>query len=537
MTIPQGHDPIGAAAAFVLDHERRFRPLCIEAAKAAWDLATTGLSEHAERKTVLEIEIRRIFADLGAYTRANSFDRILRERGDVDRLLRRQIHLLRLAYLEGQIDDASLAERVHLETEIENEFNCFRGTVRGRLTDENEIRRVLLHEGDAALRREAWTASKEIGQRVAERLRALVRIRNASARTLGFRDYRALALSVGEIDEAWLDRFVDDLDQCTRDPYRKFKAGLDEALAKRFGVAADALYPWHYPDPFFQEPPEDPAARLDPGFQGVDLVAASLATFRALGLPVDESLKHSDLDPRPGKCQHAFCLAVDRERDVRVLANVEPVAYWAGTMLHEFGHAAYDLYVDPALPFLLRCPAHPLTTEAVAMLIGRLVYDPEWLAADAGFEKERLEELVPALVETRQAGRWVLARWCITLIQFERELYANPDGDLDSRWWDLVERYQEIRRPPARSAPDWAAKIHLSTTPVYYQNYLIGEALAAQLERTIRERTGRGLVGNPGAGHFLLHQVFRPGSSLRWDELVVRATGRPLDTEAFLIDA
>jgi peptidyl-dipeptidase A len=536
MTIPQGHDPVGAAAAFVHDHERRFRPLSIEAASAAWDLATSGLPEHGERKTALEVEIRRLFADLGAYTRVNSFDRLLRDRTDLDPLLHRQIHVLKLAYLEGQIDDTTLTERVALETEIENEFNTHRGTLRGQPADDNEIRRVLLDESDPELRRDAWLASKEIGGRVAERLKRLVRIRNASAQRLGFRDYRSLALGVNEIGEPWLDGFLADMDERTREPFQAFKRDLDADLARRFGVAESELRPWHYLDPFFQEPPEDPAARLDPGFKQVDLVAASLATFRALGLAVDESVKRSDLVSRPGKCQHAFCMAVDRERDVRVLANVEPNAFWAGTLLHEFGHAAYDLYVDPALPFLLRCPAHPLTTEAVAMLVGRLLYDPEWLAADAGFEPGRLRELEPALARTRRIARLVLARWCLTVIHFERELYANPDADLNSRWWDLVETYQEVRRPPGRNAPDWAAKIHLSTHPIYYQNYLIGENLAAQLAETIHKRTGRGLVGNAGAGHFLLHHVFRPGASVPWDVLVQRATGRALDPDVYLTD-
>ncbi len=536
MTIPKGHDPVGAAAAFVVDHERRFRPLSIAASEAAWNLATTGLPEHAETKTALEIEIRRLFADLGAYTRANSFDRILRERDDVDPLLHRQIHLLRLAYLEGQIDGTTLGERVHLETDIENEFNVHRGLLDGEPHDDNEIRRILLESDDSALRREAWISSKSIGAAVADRLRRLVRIRNASARQLGFRDHRSLALATCEIDEAWLDAFLDRMEALTREPYQAFKHRFDAELARRFGIPTTALMPWHYPDPFFQEPPEDPATRLDPSFRQVDLVAAALATFRAIGLPVDETMRRSDLFPRPGKCQHAFCIAIDRDRDVRVLANVEPGAYWAGTMLHEFGHAAYDLYVDPALPFLLRCPAHPLTTEAVAMLMGRLLYDPEWLENDAGFEPARLGELSGALVETRQIGRLVLARWCLTLIHFEAALYADPDGDLDARWWDLVERYQEIQRPAGRAAPDWAAKIHLSTSPVYYQNYLLGETLAAQLGQTIRERTGRGIVGNGGAGHYLLHHVMRPGASLRWDELVRRATGRSLDPNVYLLD-
>ena len=71
------------------------------------------------------------------------------------------------------------------------------------------------------------------------------------------------------------------------------------------------------------------------------------------------------------------------------------------------------------------------------------------------------------------------------MTNFERGLYADPDADLDTLWWDLVERYQLVHRPDGRHAPDWAAKIHLAAAPVYYQNYLYGELFASQLDATL----------------------------------------------------
>ena len=94
-------------------------------------------------------------------------------------------------------------------------------------------------------------------------------------------------------------------------------------------------------------------------------------------------------------------------------------------------------------------------------------------------------------------------------------------------WWDLVERYQLVRRPPGRDEPDWAAKIHLAVVPVYYQNYLYGELFASQLEATLVARAG-GVVDRPAAGRFLAEAVFAPGASRRWDRLVEDATGEPL---------
>ena len=58
-------------------------------------------------------------------------------------------------------------------------------------------------------------------------------------------------------------------------------------------------------------------------------------------------LERSDLYARDGKSQHAFCIDIDHEGDVRVLCNVEPSERWMDTMLHEFGHAIYDRETDP----------------------------------------------------------------------------------------------------------------------------------------------------------------------------------------------
>ena len=85
-----------------------------------------------------------------------------------------------------------------------------------------------------------------------------------------------------------------------------------------------------------------------------------------------------------------------------------------------------------------------------------------------------------------------------------------------------------MRRPDGRHEPDWAAKIHLAVVPVYYQNYLYGELVASQLARDARARDRRDRRPVDAAGRLLADRVFAPGASLRWDQLVVEATGEPL---------
>jgi peptidyl-dipeptidase A len=86
--------------------------------------------------------------------------------------------------------------------------------------------------------------------------------------------------------------------------------------------------------------------------------------------------------------------------------------------------------------------------------------------------------------------------------------------------------FQLVARPPDRDLPDWAAKIHLATAPVFYHNYLLGEILASQLRETAKVECG-GLL-SWDAGRLLVDRIFRLGASMRWEALVEEATGKAL---------
>lgn len=499
------------------------RPLEIEA-NTAWWLASTEVSPERERRRVnADLALREALGDVSAFAAIRAARN--GDAGADDPLVRRQLDALHDQFLPQQVPADLRAEIVELEAAVDSTFNAFRGRIDGQPVDNNEISEILRTSTDADDRRRAWEAAKQVGAEVAGSVRELARLRNRAARHLGHRDHFALALATGEMDEARLFATLDEVERATSEPFTTWKAELDAALAIRFGCAVDGLRPWHYDDPFFQDPPTG-GARLDEWFTSADLEALTRHTYHGLGLDVDPVLERSDLVPRPGKSQHAFCIDVDREDDVRVLCNNVSNEYWAATMLHEFGHAIYDVRLGRELPWLLRT-MHPLTTEGVAMLFGRLVRDPEWLTAVAGVPASAAADLASGLAAARRAALLVFARWVLVVTHFERGLYADPEADHTARWWALVERLQQVRRPDARTEPDWAAKLHLALAPVYYQNYLYGELVASQLQATLRTHAG-GIVGRPEAGSLLVERFFAPGASVRWDRLVEDATGEPL---------
>lgn len=510
----------------------RLAPLDRELGLAWWETTTQASPEADARRAAADLARRDVLADPDAFAAVRD--------ARAAHTANRELVVLHDAMLSQQIPADLRRELVELETAVDARFTAYRADLNGTRVDDNALLEILRSSNDSGERRAAWEAGKQIGAEVADEVRTLARLRNRAASALGFRDHFALALATSELDESRLFATLREVDELTDAPFRSWKATLDDQLAARFGVDRSDLAPWHLDDPFFQDPPASGAVDLDPCFADADLEALTTRTYQGLGLDTEPVLARSDLYPRAGKNQHAFCIHIDREGDVRVLCNVEPNERWAVTMLHEFGHAVYDRDLDPELPWLLREPAHALTTEGIAMMFGRLVRDPVWLRDVAGVSAADVDALAPQLAAAQRASLLVFARWVLVVTHFEQQLYANPDADLDTIWWDLVERFQLVPRPEGRHAPDWAAKIHLAVVPVYYQNYLYGEMFASHLMERLTNGTGSNaggsLVDRPSAGAQLHQSVFRPAAGRRWDALIEDATGAPLGAAAFARD-
>ena len=510
--------------------ESRFEELETSFHEAYWESQVKATPETEARRSDLELQLRRLKGDPDSFRWVN--EALSTELHDP--VLRRQLEVLRLSVTGNQMDDAHRVAIVELGSSIESDFASFRPTVEGQRLTDNQIAAELRTSNDNEHREKIWRASKQIGAELASRIQDLVRTRNEVALSLGFADYYRMSLELQELPEEWLFDRLDELDELTRGPYSSWKSDVDSRLRARFGV--DRVMPWHYADPFFQEAPPEGRVSLDNILNKVDAAAAAIDTFGGLGIDVRGVIERSDIYPRDLKSQHAFCLDVDRSgKDVRILANVVPGERWITVMLHESGHAAYDISIDERLPYLLRRATHIFVTEAIAILSGRFVRDPSWLASVAGVSNDEVEQMGDSLRRSTAAEMLQFARWGLVMTYFERDLYADPEGDLDERWWDHVERFQLIDRPDDVPSGGWASKIHLAVAPVYYQNYLLGEMLASQLAHSIVNECG-GLIGTPAAGDFLLQRVFKPGAFLRWNELIEEATGTNLRPDAFAKD-
>ena len=518
--------------------QAEIEPLIVAASKASWQLNVTGGEHWQDESARLDTELRTVLSRPEPY----AFLRAAAEAEDVDPLLRRQAVLLRNDHAPNQLSPETIERIVKLEKVVEGLFNTFRADLDGERVGENRIREVLETSDDLALRERAWEASKQIGVEVAPRLLELVVARNDAARELGHANYYSMSLELDELDEDEVFEMLEAILLGSQAPYERSKGRLDLGLAERFGIAVEELRPWHYSDPFFQDA-SAMSLDLDHWFAGRSLEEVAIEYFDAAGFDVRPILARSDLYERDNKSQHAFCTDIDRKGDVRILCNLTPTEYWFATLLHELGHGVYDDGIDPALPYFLRTAAHLITTEASAMLFGRLSRSGAWLARYAGMPAAEAAMAENGLTRVRVAQHIHLARWVPVMAYFERALYRDPTQDLNRLWWDLVERFQLVTRPEDRDSvtddhADWAAKIHFSVAPAYYQNYLLGEIVASQLQAHLLETTGswERYVESPEVARFLNERLYSIGRSTDWRGAIEHATGRPLDVGPFLVE-
>ncbi len=511
-----------------------YAPLVKAASEAYWEGTTTGSAEAFERYAEINKKMTELFSDSRTFAELHR----IKESGSVtEPVLKRQLNELYNSFLARQADKSLLNAIIDKETELERKYAAFRAEFRGRKINDNEVERLLKSSCDPAELQEVWEAHKAVGREVASDVLDVVRLRNRLADALGFTNYHSMSLMLSGEKPREVELLMNEVDELSRGSFAAVKAELDEAMALRCRIPQSELRPWHYQGRFFQEAPDLYPVDFDKYYKGRDLERLTVDYYRSIGLDVEPMLRRSDLYPREGKNQHAFCIDMDCMGDVRVLCNLTDNERWMETILHEFGHAAYSVGHDsnPALPFLLRESAAIFTTEGVAMMFGRLSRNQEWMRLNLGISSGEAERIAPDCRRAARLSQLVQSRFMQVVYRFEKAMYADPEQDLNALWRSLVEKYQLLAYPEGRDEPDWAAKIHIALYPCYYHNYQLGELFASQMHHCIVENVTRSgnllsdsYTGCPEVGRWLTENIFSVGKLYPWNEMITRATGEKL---------
>lgn len=518
---------------FLKDFTDEMKKILTNLREASWDLETTGSKDASKKLQAYSEEFNLFFSNKETYARLIKWQKANTiSQTELLRILETLIDKFRVYQVPKELLD-QISEK---EVELSQAYVQFRTEFEGKSVGESDLLEVLKTEQNVERRKDAWNATKEIGKNLAPKIQELVKLRNQKAHRLGFSDFYQMDLEMQEIDRKWLFKFLNDFEQDSKEAYAEVYKEIEEELSKRFDVTPTSLGVWAWSDPFCQE---DPLAvsNLDALVEDVDILKSSKQFFASLGFKdIDSILDRSDLFERESKNQHAFCTHIDGEGDIRILTNIRPNIRWLETVLHELGHAVYEQGYDPDLPWLLKSYPHLLMTEAIALIMGRCAYDPQFLKEIS--PNENMEDALKEVTRSLRRRQLIFSRWVLVMVHFESSLYQNPEQDLNHLWWSLVQKYQKVT-PPSHHADkmDWACKYHIGLAPVYYHSYLLGEFMASMLKKHFSQESGSSsLYKNDKIASFLNEKMFFPGNKMEWPKLVEHVVGSTFSYKDWIED-
>jgi peptidyl-dipeptidase A len=425
-----------------------------------------------------------------------------------DKFLAKRVRAVERLLLGERVE--ALPEIFVLRNRINEEHIKFRPVVLGKEMDRTDVREILRKDPDRSKRKAAWESSAELSRKVENDVKELIRKRNQNARELGYKTYADYSLTLDMINKNELLKLYEDLDKLSES---SFRAVLEEVKGR---LRIERLEPWDIAfaiDQFVRPPDEHfPRDRIIPKIK--ELV-------RSWGIDTEELpilIKQADI-PFGG-----LCFAIRIPEDVRIVSNPRDGHRFYTTLFHEYGHALHACFVRQrhyALKLDVGC-----FNEGMATILQHFTSDPDWLRVNTSLTGEEIARFVKA----RKASLLLKLRSLMALSFFEFLAYENPGQDLNRLWSRTLARYLFVSE---NETPQWAAQSIYTTHPIYFQNYILAEMIAAQTIGYLREAYGR-LLNNAKVAEFLVENYYGPGSSVDWPEKVERATGRRLSAEALV---
>ena len=518
------------------EFNREYIPLNNQIQLADFTAAISGNEADYQKATNLNIQLTELFSNKRRFKKLQKFREQLVVK---DPLLKKQLLFLYNQHLFHQADPKMMANMVTAGQDLMQKFSVFRTTIDNKTYSDNQVEELLKSTLSSENLETIWKASKQVGNAISDDLITLVKMRNKAAKSLGFENYFVMRLKLEGQDVSKLENIYDEFNLLTQGIYTDLKNEMDERLSVIYSVPKEQLMPWHYQNRFFQKAPNIYNVDLDSYYNGKNIIEIAKKYYAGIGLDIASIIENSDLEERDGKAQTGFCSNIDRQGDVRILANIADDEYSMNTMLYEAGFALNLKNIDSNLPYILHEPSHFITADAVATLFSQFSSDPGWMKEMVGISNEEKEHIATENKKYLLLSKVVFSRWAQVMYHFEKSMYADPNQNLNKLWWQLVRKYQKLNKPKGWNNPDWATKNHIVTMPCSYHNYILGELFAAQLHSHIKNKVVESddcavkCINNPEIGKYLIEKVFKPGKSMNWEELILNATGEDLNPDYF----
>lgn len=487
-------------ASFLDELERRLEEVDVEYGETLWKKYLRephGDLDEIERKRseiILNDDYFRVVKDWASRVK--------------DKFLAKRVRAVERLLLGERVE--ALPDIFVFRNRINEEHIKFKPVVMGKEMDRTDVREMLRKDPDRSKRKTAWESSAELSRKIENDVKELMKKRNQNARELGYKIYVDYSLTLNMINKNELLKLYEELDKLSESSFRSVIEEIKEKLQ------IEHLEPWDISfaiDQFVKPPDEH--------FPKDQIIPKIKELVRSWGIHTEKLpilIKQADI-PFGG-----LCFSIRIPTDVRIVSNPRDGHRFYATLFHEYGHALHACFVKQqhyALKLDVGC-----FSEGMATILQHFTSDPDWLRMNTSLTKEEIARFVKA----RKAYLLLKLRSLMALSIFEFLAYENPEQDLNKLWSRTRAKYLFVSE---NETPQWAAQSIHTTHPIYFQNYILAEMIAAQTIQHLEERYGQ-LLNNAKVAEFLIQNYYGPGSSIDWPEKVEKATGRRLSAEALV---
>ncbi len=495
------------------------KPIMSNSEAACWDFYTESSQENLNKMNTAQDKANDFYDNKEIYAQLKEIN----DKGGVhDKKLQKQLRNLTSAFGDGIVFKEELKAMSEKENEISQKLNSFVMKIDGKPVSKAELSQIMETEKNPEIRKKASQAKIESGDLIAEDLRELVKMRNDFAKKKGYDNYFDYKISEDyDIKPKELDKLLSDVAKNTKDANARVMTGIKKDLSEAFGIKPEDLKSYH----FGYLAGEDPERLVNEQIKSKEeVVDISKKAYAGMGYDVDKLPIKLDLFPRANKNTHGFSFPIEAGKDARILANLTNNVSSIDTLMHELGHSVFTVKTDSKLPYLEQDTTSTMT-EAVAMMMGDM-------PRTEGLVKDKVSpEVNEKFVKSLGKEESTFVGSSMAIIDFERNMYKNPDQDLKQLWKDMGVKYKG-RSEKDEPTNEWATIPHFLSHPAYYQNYFRASLIKAQLYDALTKKLGK-LTENKETAKYLNENLFKYGGSKDDNELLTEITGKELSADAF----
>ncbi|HYQ87127.1 MAG TPA: hypothetical protein VES59_07795 [Bacteroidota bacterium] len=493
--------------------EKNYEDACIKMGIANWNSYS---KESPYDLNAGKAGFAALFADTGARAIIEEWRR--RSPSLADKQLARRLELWHRCFIGGTIyADSNIAR---LENQLQQTITDFKLKADDSVVTRAQAGDLLRQERNQERRHALWALGSQISSVTADDLIRLVKLRNEKARLFGFPNFYSLVLHLQAIDEKWLLQSMNSLEEETRTPFEDFIVSAKKKLhAAEFG-------PWDF-DFSLRE-----AVLLPDKYFPQEAVFTTLHQFeKAIGFNVDSLPIREVVRDIP---YGGLSLAIQIPTDSRFLVNPTKGKGFYAVAFHEYGHSLKAVHTRVEYPILkgyewipgAQCAAYE---EGVADMQGEFTDDSLWLAEYTDLKPKQIERYI------RNRGIPTLYRLRRLLKDFfiEYRMYGDPDQDMAALEREMFKKYLLVDLDDTEPH-QFASSIWYTSYPCYYQNYVLAGMIATQLQEALSSKFGDQKCHNRRLAEWITAHLYESGETEEWMERIRDATGKSLESGAYL---